>query len=218
MTTRTLRRCAMALMVAVCMLAWAGNASAQTVIITMYNDVGSGSSLQAYVQVADESDVGSWGAVHYDYYTYASISGTTGSDSAEGSGLGGWWLEVPHLEGEEGEWDIEAYVTFTCSQGGPLAGAPPAEPVLGTAYRHHYNYHSNNYPFFNYTRDGDSDGRTCSYATVQWTTQSTSGMTISGVFYRIPGVVAICPGICAAGKNGAALGPYGTSGSYGTCN
>ena len=213
-----LHRCGVAFFSACCALVWVGEASSQTVIITMYNDIGESGSLQAYVALADESDVASWGAVHYDYYSYALISGTTGSDYEEGAGLGGWWLEVPALSGDEGEWEIEAGVYFTCSLAGPLGGAPAPEPVLGTAYRHHYNYHSNNYPFYNYTRDADSTGRACSYDTVQWDTSSQSGMTISGVFYRIPGVVSICPGICAAGTNGAALGPQGVTGSYGTCS
>ena len=147
MDMRILRRCGAVFVWACCALVWVGEASSQTVIITMYGDIGGSDSLQAYVALADESDVASWGAVHYDYYSYVGISGTTGSDYEEGSGLGGWWLEVPGLGEDEGDWQLYAETYFTCSQAGPLGGAPPPEPVLGTAYRHHYNYHSNDYPF-----------------------------------------------------------------------
>ena len=56
--SRSIRHCcAAALVWACCAFAWVGEASSQTVIITMYNDIGAGSSLQAYVALADESDV-----------------------------------------------------------------------------------------------------------------------------------------------------------------
>lgn len=213
-----MRHCAAALVVACCSLVSAHEASSQTVIITMYNDIGAGSSLQAYVGLADESDLATWGAVHYNYYTYASIDGTSGSDEAEGGGLGGLWMEVPLLGGDEGEWSISAVVTFDCSQAGPIGGALPSEPVLGSAYRHHYDHYSTDYPFYYYSRHSNSDGRLCSLASIRWSTFSAIGLTVSGVAYRIPGVVAICPGLCAAGQNGAVIGPSGTSGAAGVCN
>jgi hypothetical protein len=135
-------------------------ASAQTVQLTMYADIGGDdSTVVAYAQIADETDLGQWGGqvYHYDYSSGVSATTSQCSDSDSGSGLGYWYVALCY-DDEDTLWLDSFFVSFVCSAAGGMGGyatPPPPSPIFTFSHNYLVAYTGTAY------RNSDSLNRVC---------------------------------------------------------
>lgn len=160
MTPKSSRLCFAFCALITTIAAFAPAASAQTIELTLYTDIGGDEDVVvAYGQVYDETDLSQWGGQIYHYnYSSGMWAGTSQcSNSTSGSGVG-WWV-IPLCFGDEDELDIDGlYVSFTCSSAGPLGGYPDSPPP-SSIFRFSHNY--NRSGATTAARQADSNNRVC---------------------------------------------------------